>query len=353
MFVILLYQEDTDMELIEVAYLLIDKIKKDYKGDIAIVALCGSYIYNDTHQKSDLDFYFIPKTDRGYEMSQCFILNDIGFDFWGMSWERAESLANYNETNTSIISKAKIIYYDSQEDLAQFDALRNIGRLIPKEDFLLKATKQVEVCQDHYFKMLESADNFSLVKQNGISVLYYAAYSISLLNQSYIERGGRNLLNEVLSMPLYPDDFQNMYLKIIRSDNIDEMLISAETVILNLRSLIQKQREPVSSSITQGYYEEIKSIYNKLLHECETDNQQGIMLAIARLDRDVSQLLHEAGYSYSQFPDLFSISKQRNNNVLIQAIQSHEKMFIETLNANGVPIICYRNLDEFRVHLDI
>ena len=86
------------MDLIKVADLLIDKIKRDYKNDIAIVALCGSYIYGDTHQKSDLDFYFIPKTERGYEMSQCFILEDIGFDFWGMSWERAKSLADRKST---------------------------------------------------------------------------------------------------------------------------------------------------------------------------------------------------------------------------------------------------------------
>ena len=70
-------------------------------------------------------------------MSQCFILNDIGFDFWGMSWSRAESLAKYNETNTSIISKAKVIYYASQEDLDRFNALRNIGDSIPQNEFLL------------------------------------------------------------------------------------------------------------------------------------------------------------------------------------------------------------------------
>lgn len=341
------------MELMEVANLLIDKIKKDYKDDIAIVALCGSYIYNDTHRKSDLDFYFIPKTERGYEMSQCFILEDIGFDFWGMSWSRAESLAGYNETNTSIISKAKIIYYASQEDLDRFNTLRDMGRKIPKDEFWRKANEQVEVCQDFYFKMLESKDNFSLVKQNAVCVLYYAAFSIALLNQKYIERGGRNLLNEIIAMEFYPNDFQSLYMKIIHSDSIEEMVISAQTIILNLRKLIQEHRSIHKSGITQGYYEEIKSIYNKLLNECETNNRQGIVLAIARLDRDVSQLLDEAGYSYSQFPDLFSISSRQENDELIKAIQTHERLLIEILNKERVKVINYENLNELRVHLEM
>ena len=37
-------------------------------------------------QVSDLDFYFIPSTPRGYEMSYQFIVDDIGYDLWPVSW---------------------------------------------------------------------------------------------------------------------------------------------------------------------------------------------------------------------------------------------------------------------------
>ena len=341
------------MDLINVADLLVAKIRKDYKDDIAIVALCGSYIYGDTHKKSDLDFYFIPRTKRGYEMSQCFILEDIGFDFWGMSWNRAESLAKYNETNTSIISKAQVIYHSSKEDLDRFNSLRNVGESISKEEFLRKATEQAEVCQNYYFKMLEAGNRFSWVKQNAICVLYYSAFSIALLNHGYVERGGRNLLNEIMAMRLYPSNYQELYEKIICSNHIDELVISSQEVIMSLRNLIQSQQETHKTSISPGYYEEIKSIYNKLLHACETDNQQGMMLAIARLDNDVSQLMSEAGHSYSQFPDLFSDSKERDNSALVHAIQAHEAMFLEILREQKVPVICYQNIGEFRAHLNM
>ena len=52
------------MKLIEIVDCLIEKIKKDYDGDISLVHIHGSYFYNDTHNLSDIDLYFVPKTQR-------------------------------------------------------------------------------------------------------------------------------------------------------------------------------------------------------------------------------------------------------------------------------------------------
>ncbi len=340
------------MELIKVANMLIEKIKKDYHNDVSIVALCGSYIYNDTHDKSDLDFYYIPKTNRGYEMSKSFILEDIGFDFWGMSWERAESLAKYNGTNTSIITEAKIIYYGSQEDLDRFNSLRILGDKITDEEFHQKANEQIMVCQDYYFKMIESKNNFSLVKQNAIDILYYSAFSIALLNRNSIKRGGRHLLKEVLAMKLVPNDYENMYMSIIQSNDVENIINVSKNLIVNLRSLLQSKIKPNKNNLIQGYYEELKSIYNKLIHECEMKNIQGIMLAIARINGDVSSFVEEAGFSYSQFPDLLLISQEQDIDKLICAINKHENLLIELLKKEQIPIINYKSLDELHSHLN-
>ena len=47
---------------------LINRIKEHYRNDIAIVACYGSVINGTANPKSDIDFYFIPKSDRGYEL---------------------------------------------------------------------------------------------------------------------------------------------------------------------------------------------------------------------------------------------------------------------------------------------
>ena len=56
------------MNVIRAAELLIEKIKTDYKDDIALVVIMGSNIYGETHSRSDLDMflYLIPNVDTSW-----------------------------------------------------------------------------------------------------------------------------------------------------------------------------------------------------------------------------------------------------------------------------------------------
>jgi hypothetical protein len=92
------------MNVMRAAELLIEKISKDYKDDIALVVIMGSYIYGETHSRSDLDMFFVPNTERGYNLGFTFIIDGIGFDYWPISWERLEHIANFDERITSIIT---------------------------------------------------------------------------------------------------------------------------------------------------------------------------------------------------------------------------------------------------------
>ncbi len=53
------------MKPIYAVELLIEKIKRDYRDDVALVVIMGSTIYADTHSRSDIDMYFVPKTEAG------------------------------------------------------------------------------------------------------------------------------------------------------------------------------------------------------------------------------------------------------------------------------------------------
>ena len=48
-------------DLMRLTDILIDKIKRDYKDDVSIVHIHGSYAYGDMHDLSDLDIYLVPK----------------------------------------------------------------------------------------------------------------------------------------------------------------------------------------------------------------------------------------------------------------------------------------------------
>lgn len=76
------FWEELGMSVIRAAELLIEKISKDFKDDIALVVIMGSYIYGETHSRSDLDMFFVPNTERGYNLAFTFVIDGIGFDYY-------------------------------------------------------------------------------------------------------------------------------------------------------------------------------------------------------------------------------------------------------------------------------
>ena len=49
--------------------MVIERAKRDFPEDIAIIGLSGSFSTGDFHEKSDLDLIIINNTYRGWEIS--------------------------------------------------------------------------------------------------------------------------------------------------------------------------------------------------------------------------------------------------------------------------------------------
>jgi predicted nucleotidyltransferase len=67
--------------------MVIERVKRDFPDDIAIIGLTGSFSTDDYHEKSDLDLIIINNTGRGWGISTCFILEDVGYDIYCTPWE--------------------------------------------------------------------------------------------------------------------------------------------------------------------------------------------------------------------------------------------------------------------------
>ncbi|XUW95433.1 nucleotidyltransferase domain-containing protein [Wukongibacter sp. M2B1] len=65
-------------DIFKITEIIKEKIEKKYSNDIAIFAYYGSYAMGLEEEKSDLDFFFIPKTEKGKELGLQFIIEDIG-----------------------------------------------------------------------------------------------------------------------------------------------------------------------------------------------------------------------------------------------------------------------------------
>ncbi len=96
---------------------IVEKIETSYSEDISLLICYGSYITGDYGATSDIDFFFVPKTKKGYKLGYQFILNNIGYDLWPVSWERLTAISNLEEPIASILMDGEVLFASSEDDL--------------------------------------------------------------------------------------------------------------------------------------------------------------------------------------------------------------------------------------------
>ncbi len=103
--------------------MVIERAKRDFPDDIAVIALTGSYSTGDFYEKSDLDLIIINSTERGWKISSCFILDDIGYDIYCTPWEpRIEAQADLTGPVISCLANMEILYCAKPEYLDKFNS---------------------------------------------------------------------------------------------------------------------------------------------------------------------------------------------------------------------------------------
>jgi hypothetical protein len=339
------------MDLIEIADYLIEKIKKDYEGDVSLVHVHGSYFYNDTHSLSDLDIFFVPKTERGYKLGQTFILNGIGCDFWALSWERLERIANHEEQIVSIITDGKILYYHSEEDLERFNKLKETANnIIDKEKFKNKGKEIMKDMYKYYFRIINSTDTTE-IRKCIIEIIYVLSFSLAQLNCTPIKRGRKYLKNEILAMELIPEDFEYIYEKLFTERDVIKTKQLLYSLILNTEKLFNEESRDTFFNNFNGYYEEMIQSYNKIYHACETGDIYTPLFASVEITSEIEELFEKSNCSY-KLPDMIGAYNPNALSGIKEMAKKQQEYFEKILKENEVPIKSFRNIIGFKKYLD-
>ena len=114
--------KNIDKELVEWA---INKIQTEYKEDVSLLIgqVGGGKIPTD-EQNMVFDF-FVPATERGNQLTRTFIIEDMGYDLYPISWERLGRIANIEEPRMIFaFAKGEVIYAKNQEEKLRFENLK-------------------------------------------------------------------------------------------------------------------------------------------------------------------------------------------------------------------------------------
>lgn len=340
--------------------LLIDKIKRDYRDDVAAVVIMGSAIYGQSHARSDIDMYFIPKTERAGNLEFTFIIDGIGFDFWGIPWERMERIANWDERIVSIITEGKVLWFSSEEDKARFDALREKALDVnDARKFAGKASDKLNAAyRDDY--RLQKAQTLSEARICAIGLIYTVTEALSLLNRVSVKRGRGKLKAEILAMPLVPEDFERLYDTAFVSRDAREIQAACRELLENAQALISRESvkaagSPSFNEMLAGFYEELINCYNKIYHACEVGDTVTPLFAIAEIDHEIAWAFRLAGVDggwRGTLPDIAGAYDPTDLSKIEKAAQAHQAAFEALLEEKGVAVRRFRDYEELKAFLE-
>lgn len=347
----MLSAKGVNMYTLTAADILIEKIKQDYNEDVAVVVIMGSTIYEDTHSRSDLDMYFVVNDPRGNELGMTFIIDGIGFDFWPISWERLERIANHDERITSIITEGRILYFSTEKDLKKFQDLREKALDVSDtKKFTEKSRKIFDQVYKKYF-IMERTDKLSEVRRLGISIINSLAWSLALLNKTTIKRGRGKLKAEILNMELFPDNFEVDYDLIFDSNNINAVKKSIHNLIINTEDLINKEEKNISERLDFknqliGFYEELINNYNKIYHACELGDHVTALFAAAEIEQEIEDAFSGTGVSLNELPKLVDKFNKDELYNFPKTAELHQRSFEALLKHKGVEIRIFKDFED-------
>lgn len=263
--------------------MVIERAKRDYPDDIAIIGLTGSFSTEDYHEKSDLDLIIINNTDRGWGLSACFILEDVGYDIYCTPWESIEAKARLENPGISHLIDLQILYCARPEDRERFNvyrqrALDSLAKPIGKE-CIERAKKHIDQAKQEYANTLLS-DDLGKVRYASCGVLYNLVNALTNLNNTYFKRGLKRYLEEIGKYRYIPDDFIDKYMNVINAKTIYEIRKASQELLKSMVGLYDtmykrciEQPMPTYENL-RGTYEELWCNYrNKVFKSVETGDK--------------------------------------------------------------------------------
>lgn len=332
--------------------LIIDKIKTDFSEDIKLAVMYGSFVTHTQHEKSDVDFFFVPKTERGWKMGLDFILEGIGYDFWGMPESRLRKIVDEFQPLAGIVENGILLYSDGENTRAEFAEYQKKIAEVEADPSPFRLSSSVE---KNLAEAKAAAFDFRQTKNRSerfhlaAEVLLSTGNALSALNRRLFKYGTKRFLEELSAMPMIPEKFIESWDPIITGTLDPDLIDGIVKGVVTLWESLKKARTTHSNPMDlANFYEEFLSTFNKMDFASRTHNVRLGFLTAAAIDHELRSINDEFRMNLPLvFPeeglsDLETI--HRRSRIANQSLEA-------SLRAEGVPIRSFGDIEEFAAFL--
>ena len=200
---------------------ILEKVKADYKDDVAILAVYGSYVMGTADARSDIDFFYVPKTDRALELTYQFIIDGIGYDLFPIRWDRILKIAAFDQPLAAVVTESKVIYAATDEDLERYESYRNnMLKLCTEEGAQIMLNKAYEYFNEVFIyqaNMQREGMRLIDLRIEASKVISKVVMTVAYANHTFYKKGLGSNMKDSFKLPKLPKDYQRLVEGIIHS----------------------------------------------------------------------------------------------------------------------------------------
>lgn len=344
--------KNIDKELIDWA---INKIKSEYKEDIALlIGQVGACKTPDDEQNMSFDF-FVPATERGNNLATTFIIEDMGYDLYPISWERLEGIANFNEPRMIFaVAKGEVIYAKTEEYRKRFNDIKiKIKNNLKNPKFTFnKALEFLNTAMEIYQTMMFE-DSLCAVRKAAGGISCYLMNAIAIINGHYLLNGYGNLTLEMRNMKEIPKNYEKIYNDILLANSIEELQNKSHELIKTTRDffIIHKPdnnkkniNELINYDDLASWYQEARYSFRKIEYYSEHKSIEDCFLLGCYLQIEFDAIKED--FNLKEMDLLGSFNGAHLNEFAAKA-KSLENYLLKVLKENNASLKIYHDYNEF------
>lgn len=342
--------KNIDQELINWA---VEKITKEYKEDVSLlIGQKGACKLPTDEQTMAFDF-FIPATERGNQLARTFIIEDMGYDLYPMSWERIRNIAELNEPSMIFaFAKGEVLYSRNASDEKKYEDMKQllVENLADKELTFSKGLQSLNTAME-IFQTMMFEDSLCSVRKASGGIISYLMNAIAMVNGTYLENGYGNLKLAIDGLEKVPSKFDVMYEELINEKTIVDIRMQCQKMIQVTRDFFVSVK-PCENECEKNmnyddlvdWYQEARYSFRKISYYAGINSAEDCFLLGCYLQIEFDAI--KGDFGLEEMDLLGSFQSDQLDKFALQA-ENLEKYIISIIEKNHAARKNYKDLEEF------
>lgn len=335
--------------------LMVEHVRRHYARDVALVLLYGSMTRDRAAASSDLDLVFIPRTNRGRLLAKTFILEDVGYDFYPVEWERLERQAEGREAFLTYVRGARVVFAASPEEEWRYAALCRQAEELTRPG--AASARRAALFFDRAGAALGRvalARDMAETRAWAGALVEGVADALHVMNGAY-DRPGRGWTRSLYALPHRPDDLRERIEAVAKAggqaaafDAARDLLAAARQCHRRFAATVAPMRE--SAPPLAGVLEELHSNWHhKIIEAAAAGDGVEAFVAGAAGQRMLDEVAANTGVERIDLMGDFRIGGLAS---FPEALARTEDDLRALYARHGVPVREYHSLAEFEQALE-